>query len=102
MEDPQAAISKCPILGRFPSLTRVTLGPSAVERRLLSADAPEPRCIWHHRAQQSTTKHAKVPKRTGYASPNGSENSRCVLVSGDRYTLYSSDPSTRQGALTPI
>jgi hypothetical protein len=45
IEDPQAAKQKCLISSRFPSLTRVLLSASAAERRLLSADAPEPfRC----------------------------------------------------------
>ena len=43
IEDPQAAKQKCLISSRFPSLTRVPLSASAAERRLLSADAPEPR-----------------------------------------------------------
>jgi hypothetical protein len=42
IEDPQAAKQKCLISSRFPSLTRVPLSASAAERRLLSADAPEP------------------------------------------------------------
>src|ERR1035438_4817951 len=42
IEDPQAAKQKCLISSRFPPLTRVPLSASAAERRLLSADAPEP------------------------------------------------------------
>jgi len=42
VEDPQAAKQKCLISSRCPSLTRVPLSASAAERRLLSADAPEP------------------------------------------------------------
>src|ERR1039458_7347125 len=42
IEAPQAAKQKCLISSRFPSLTRVPLSASAPERRLLSADAPEP------------------------------------------------------------
>src|ERR1017187_4990635 len=42
IEDPQAAKQKCLISSLFPSLTRMPLSASAAERRLLSADAPEP------------------------------------------------------------
>jgi hypothetical protein len=41
IEDSRAANPECLISNRFPSLTRVTFGASAVERRLLSTDAPE-------------------------------------------------------------
>jgi hypothetical protein len=46
IDDPQAAKQKCLISSRFPSLTRVPLSASAAERRLLSADAPEPGRQW--------------------------------------------------------
>jgi hypothetical protein len=51
IEDPQAAKQKCLISSPFPSLTRVPLSASAAERRLLSADAPEPHvfpCCGNH------------------------------------------------------
>ncbi len=55
-EDPQVAKQKCLISSGSPTLTRVPLSASAAERRLLSADAPEPRLP----QQEKHSKRARI------------------------------------------
>jgi hypothetical protein len=71
IEDPQAAKQKCLISSRFPSLTRVPLSASAAERRLLSADAPEPLKLPRNPTGSYCSKIKSTPMRAIWLAFNG-------------------------------